>query len=112
MAHPRASFRVDLEKKTCLPRKEEGFGIRSLEAVNIAFLKKIAWRVMTEKALACDYLRGKYVKDFIMSNLDLLCLLFGLQFTPNTNIFLKNAFGSLESLQKLTFGRIFMCRIM
>ena len=52
-----------LGKKTCLPRKEGGLGIRSLEAVSIAFLKKIASIVMIEKSLACDYLKGKYVKD-------------------------------------------------
>ncbi|GMN58413.1 hypothetical protein TIFTF001_027513 [Ficus carica] len=49
-------------EKTCLPEKEGGLGVRSLEYTNAAFLKKLVWRVLSEDSLMADFMRKKCVK--------------------------------------------------
>lgn len=38
--------------------------IKSLEATNSAFLRKLAWRIMTSDSIACIFLKKKFTKDF------------------------------------------------
>lgn len=45
-------------------RSEGGLGIKSLEATNTTFLRKLAWRMITSDSLACVFLRKRYTKDF------------------------------------------------
>lgn len=50
--------------KSCLPKKEVGLGIRSLEATNRAFLKKMAWRILDEKCIMSELMRSRYLIHF------------------------------------------------
>lgn len=53
--------KVALERTSSYQKRGRGLGIRCLEATNLAFLKKLALRVMTDNSLACDFMRRKYV---------------------------------------------------
>ena len=56
--------KVALEGTISHQKRGRGLGIRCLEATNLAFLKKLAWGVMTDNSLACDFMRRKYVQNF------------------------------------------------